>query len=188
MTLTDTGVPAPIDGFGGIDADQFKAAFRNHPAGVAVITADAGHGPVALTATSVFSVSAEPPVLVFSISDLSSSTPTIAAASTVVVHLLDHHDLDLAVLCSTSGIDRFADTRMWRRLSTGEPFFPAARRWIRARPIDRMTAGRSTVLSVLAVETGESQRTDGAAVPDEEGPLVYHDRAWHRIGDHSRWG
>ena len=29
-----------------ITADEFKAAFRNHPGGVAVITADAGNGPV----------------------------------------------------------------------------------------------------------------------------------------------
>jgi hypothetical protein len=51
---------APIDGWPtGMGADEFKSAFRNHPAGVAVITADAGYGPVGLTATSVISVSAE---------------------------------------------------------------------------------------------------------------------------------
>ena len=45
-----------------LSADEFKALFRGHPGGVAVITADAGDGPVALTATSVASVSAEPPL------------------------------------------------------------------------------------------------------------------------------
>lgn len=69
-----------------LSAEDFKAAFRNHPAGVAVITADPGDGPVALTATSVFSVSATPPLLVFSVSELSSAAPAIARSTSVVVH------------------------------------------------------------------------------------------------------
>ncbi len=109
-----------------VTPDEFKAAFRNHPAGVAVITADAGDGPVALTATSVFSVSVAPPLLVFSVSELSSSTPTIRRAETVVVHLLGAAQIDIAKLGATSGIDRFADTSIWERLPTGEPHFPAA--------------------------------------------------------------
>ena len=57
----------------GLTPESFKTAFRNHPAGVAVITANSPDGPVALTATSVVSVSAEPPVLIFSLSALSLS-------------------------------------------------------------------------------------------------------------------
>jgi flavin reductase (DIM6/NTAB) family NADH-FMN oxidoreductase RutF len=96
---------------GGLSADELKAAFRNHPAGVAVITADAGDGPVGLTATSVFSVSAEPALFVFSLSSQSSSAATIFRADTVVVHLLGAHQLHVARLFSTSGVDRFADAR-----------------------------------------------------------------------------
>ncbi|MDQ1572665.1 MAG: hypothetical protein QOH44_224, partial [Actinomycetota bacterium] len=99
-----------------LSADEFKLAFRNHPAGVAVITADAGDGPVGLTATSVFSVSAEPPLLVFSISSQSSSAPTLSRADTVVVHLLSAEQLAVAKLFATSGVDRFADTESWARL------------------------------------------------------------------------
>src|ERR1700710_2080552 len=101
-----------------LSAAEFKSAFRNHAAGVAVITADAGNGPVGLTATSVFSVSAEPPLLVFSISDLSSSAPTLRDAETVVVHLLGADQLHIATLCATSGVDRFVDTTLWDRLPT----------------------------------------------------------------------
>ena len=66
----------------GLSADAFKRAFRNHAAGVAIITADAGNGPVGLTATSVFSVSAEPALLVFSVSDDSSSVRSYAKPKT----------------------------------------------------------------------------------------------------------
>jgi flavin reductase (DIM6/NTAB) family NADH-FMN oxidoreductase RutF len=175
--------PASVDTIGdiaGLDADEFKAVFRNHPAGVAVITADAGNGPVGLTATSVFSVSAEPPLLVFSISGQSSSAPTIGAADTVVVHLLGAEQLDLATLCATSGIDRFADTTIWDRLITGEPYFPAAQSWIRGRVIERMDAGNSTVVAVHALQSGFAE-----ASPVDD-PLVYHNRTWHRLGEHSR--
>jgi flavin reductase (DIM6/NTAB) family NADH-FMN oxidoreductase RutF len=151
-----------------------------------VITADAGDGPVGLTATSVFSASAEPPMLVFSISDISSSSPTIAAASTMVVHLLDADDADLAVLCATSGIDRFADTSRWRRLPTGEPYFPGARRWLRVAPVDRLNVGQSRVLSVLALESGERDPQFRIGVsPSQAAPLVYHSRTWHRLGERS---
>ena len=165
---------------GGLDGDAFKGAFRHHAAGVAVITADGGDGPVGLTATSVFSVSAEPALLVFSLSELSSSAPTIARASTVVVHLLGVEQLAIARLCATSGIDRFADTALWSRLETGEPYFPSAATWIRGRIVNRMSAGSSTVVAVHALETGHG---DPSAAP-----LVYHNRTWHGLGDHSAVG
>lgn len=158
----------------GLSAAEFKLAFRSHAAGVAVITADAGDGPVGLTATSVFSVSAEPPLLVFSISGSSSSAPTIRAADTLVVHLLGADQLAIARLCATSGIDRFADTSLWRRLPTGEPVFRDVPVWIRGRVINRMDAGDSTVVAVHALE---AERTD-----DEVAPLVYHNRTWHHLG------
>ncbi|MFF3601755.1 flavin reductase, partial [Kitasatospora indigofera] len=68
--------------------DQFKAAFRRHPAGVAVITAEGPDGPVGLTASSVSSVSAEPPVLVFSVTTKAGSAGHVLAATTCIVHLL----------------------------------------------------------------------------------------------------
>jgi flavin reductase (DIM6/NTAB) family NADH-FMN oxidoreductase RutF len=170
---------------GSICADDFKDAFRNHASGVAVITADAGRGPVGLTASSVASVSVDPPMFVFSVSELSSSTPTILASETVVLHLLGADQLEIAKLCSTSGVDRFADTTLWSRLETGEPYFVAARSRILARIVERVAAGGSTVV------VAEALRADVPAPDDprgrrDGGPLVYHNRAWHVLGDHSR--
>ena len=161
-------------------AEHFKAAFRGHPGGVSVITADAGQGPVALTATSVSSVSVDPPLLMFSVSHQSSSTPTIRAAETVVVHLLSVDELQIAKLGATSGIDRFADSSIWSRLPTGEPYFPAARTWIRGRITSKMDAGNSTVVAVEALEIKDATDQDPGA------PLVYHDRTWHVLGESSR--
>ena len=179
--VIDDGVPV-------LPAEQFKAAFRTHPAGVAVVTADAGDGPVALTATSVFSVSAEPPLLVFSLSKLSSSAPTLLKADTVVVHLLSADQLDIAILGATSGIDRFADTTIWSRLPTGEPYFTAVPVWIRGKVVDRMEAGGSTVLAVEALEARTPERGSPEVDADAQRPLVYHNRTWHQLSSESKLG
>ena len=163
----------------GLAPSEFKLAFRNHAAGVAVVTADAGDGPVGLTATSVFSVSADPALFVFSVSDQSSAAATIRQADTLVVHLLGADQLHLATLCATSGIDRFADRSLWSRLETGEPYFPGAQSWIRGRVVNRMSAGGSTVIAVHALEALVASDEDASA------PLVYHNRTWHSLGEHS---
>src|SRR3546814_18939104 len=112
-------------------------------------------------------------------SDLSSSAPTIRAAETVVVHLLEAEQLHLAQLGATSGIDRFADTSLWQRLPTGEPYFPAASSWIRGRVVGTVPAGVATVIVVQALEAHTHD-------PDEASPhqpLVYPNRQWHRPRD-----
>ena len=177
-------IDAPEHAFASsLSADDFKALFRGHPGGVAVITADAGDGPVALTATSVASVSAEPPLLIFSISALSSASAVLGAAETVVVHLLDAHDLEVAKLGATSGVDRFAQTHRWSRLVTGEPVYHDVRAWVRCAVIGRMDAGGSTVIAAHALQSRLERDVAGGEHGDA---LVYHNRTWHRLGEHSR--
>jgi flavin reductase (DIM6/NTAB) family NADH-FMN oxidoreductase RutF len=163
-----------------LDADSFKRAFRTHPAGVAVITANPGSGPVGLTATSVASVSAEPPILIFSVADASSSTPAILESETVVVHLLDADNLHHAQRFATSGIDRFADKSTWSTLETGEPRLTGVATALRGRIVDRLRVGTSTVIAALILDEHTNVDTETRS------PLVYHDRAWHRLDDQSR--
>ncbi|ALV47452.1 flavin oxidoreductase [Arthrobacter alpinus] len=166
-----------------LSADDFKSAFRNHPAGVAVITADIGEGPVGLTATSVISVSANPPLVVFSLSSASSSTPTVKRAETVVIHLLGADQIGLAKNFATSGIDRFEDTTLWSRLITGEPYLPTSNAWMRGRIVNQMDAGDSTVVAVQILQVdlpGEQGLTAQASRP-----LVYHNRTWHSLSETS---
>lgn len=162
--------------------DTFKAIFRGHPGGVAVITAYGDDGPVALTASSVSSVSVDPPLLIFSVSDQSSAAPVITAASSIVVHLLDADDIDIARLGATSGVDRFADTSSWARLATGEPVYTGARAWVRCAVVSRMDAGSSTVIAAHALQANLERDIEPGAPGDA---LVYHNRGWHRLGEHS---
>jgi flavin reductase (DIM6/NTAB) family NADH-FMN oxidoreductase RutF len=160
--------------------DLFKAAFRHHPSGVAVITIDSSTGPVALTASSVFSVSAEPPMLVFSVSKTASASAPLHVAETLVVHLIATPQLELAKLCAKHGADRFAgDVWTWRRYDSGEPFFEAPAVRLRCRIAQRVEAGASTLIVGEVLDVAISDDADVLA------PLVYHDRAWHRLDDGS---
>lgn len=161
-----------------IPAGTFTSAFRNHALGVAVVTADPGGEPVAMTVSSLSSVSVDPPLLVFSASASSSGTPVLERAETVVVHMLGADQVELAKLGATSGVDRFSDVSAWRRLPTGEPCFYAAETWLRGRVVQRVALGGSVLHVVHVVDAS----VDLDAVAE---PLVYHNRTWHRLGPHS---
>lgn len=162
--------------------DDFRFAFRGHPAGVGIVTAEAGEGPVAMTVSSLLSVGLEPPTLVFSASGISSATPTIRKAETVVVHFVGAEQMELAKLGAASGVDRFRDGIEWDRLPTGEPYYPGAAAWLRGRITELVEAGGSTV---VVVETLEGNPRDKNAEPTDISPLVHHNRTWHSLGDHS---
>jgi len=167
--------------------EVLKGAFRRHAAGVAVVTADFGEGPIAMTVSSLTSVSAEPAILLFSVSAETETGRAMARAESVVVHLLDAGDHRLAVRCATPGLDRFDDTVAWERLATGEPTFPSPRVRMRCTVVHRSSFGDSTVL-VLAVVDVLDRSTTGDGDGEDHGPLAYHDRAWHALGERSRIG
>lgn len=169
-----------------LSADEFKLAFRNHPAGVAIVTADAGNGPVAMTVTSVFSVSAEPPLLVFSASAQSSATPTITEAKTVVVHLLGADQLHLAKLAATSGANRFPEDIPLEKLPTGETVYSEAHAWIRGRTVNKLKAGNSTVFLIEALESKTPEAGSAELDASSAHPLVYHNRTWHKLDSNSK--
>jgi len=167
-----------------ISTEQFRGIFSRHPGGLVVITAQGPAGPVALTASSLASVSADPPLMVFSLSANSSSTAAIVAAETAVVHFIDVESMHIAKLAATSGADRFADTTLWSRLDTGEPFFHVVPVWIRVHPIERLTAGDSTVVLAQGVE-GSMPAERLSELGSRDG-LAYVNREWHRLGSRSR--
>ena len=178
-TATAGAVPEPAPG-SVLPADDFRAVFRSHPAGVAVVALVDGGRPVGFTATSVISVSAEPPLLAFSLASTSSSWPAVSRARTLTVSFLADHQDDVSARFATSGIDRFAPGG-WYALPTGEPVIEGAVSWVRAEVVERTAVGSSHLVTVQALAS--SVAPERAA--ETTRPLVYHDRRYHRIGDHS---
>ena len=155
--------------------EQYKSVFRLHPAGVAVVALRDGERRVGFTATSVISVSAAPPLLAFSLASTSSSWPALSRARTLTVSFLSAAQDDVSARFATSGIDRFA-AGGWHDLGSGEPVVDGAVSWVRGRIVQRTPVGDSYLVSVRALEHGGS---------GDEAPLVYQDRTYHRIGQHT---
>ncbi len=152
--------------------DLLRSVFRRHAAGVAVITALGETGPVGFTATSLASVSAEPPMLSFGVGTGSSSWPAIAAADHVGVHILGEHQQELAATFARSGADRFAAPTAWREGPEGVPLLDGVLAWLVARVVARVPAGDHRL--VLA----EVQQGDPAGTGR---PLLYHQGRFHRL-------
>ncbi|HLS48704.1 MAG TPA: flavin reductase family protein [Actinomycetaceae bacterium] len=161
-----------------VSSEQFKAIFRHHPGGVAVITLSGPEGPVGFTATSVISVAAEPPHLAFSVAAASSSREAIDSASSVVVNFLGDDQHEIASQFARRNIDRFAGVD-WSPLPTGEPLLAGTTGWIRGTIENRVAVGDSLLVTV---------RAEAADHVEGPSPLVYVDRTFHRLGPHSRLG
>ncbi|HVX47321.1 MAG TPA: flavin reductase family protein [Mycobacteriales bacterium] len=148
-------------------AEAFREVFQRHAVGVAVI-ACGGAVPVGFTATSVVSVSADPPMLSFNIGHRTSSWPALRTAEHIAVNLLAAGQTDLARTFATSGIDRFGAAGAWRRGPHGLPVLPGVLAWLGATVRGRFAAGDH---SVVIAEVTDAHYTDAE-------PLLYHLRGF----------
>ncbi|EPH45044.1 flavin reductase family protein [Streptomyces aurantiacus] len=153
--------------------DLLRSVFRRHAAGVAVITArDAD--PVGFTATSLTSVSAEPPMISFGIGTGASSWPVISRAEHVGVHILGEHQHELATTFARSGADRFGAPTRWSKGPHGVPVLDGVLAWLVCRIVARVPAGDHRVV-LAEVLAGDSE---GAGRP-----LLYHQGRFNALRD-----
>lgn len=158
-------------------SESFRTAFRCHPAGVAVITADSAIKPVAITVSSLISVSAEPPVVAFSLSAKSTASQAMLEVETLVIHLLQFSHLNLATLGATPGADRFGPGIAWERLPSGEPRYSGVDTWFRARILRTVPVEGATIVVAELIEGQATEIPPG----EDSSPLVYFNRRWHRL-------
>lgn len=165
MTSSHSMPSAPV-------GELFRAAFRAHPAGVAIVTASGPEGAVGLTASSVASVAVDPATLAFSVTG-GRSASFIAAAQTIVVHLVGADQLDLVRTFADPAAPRFTDRMDWELLPTGEPLLREAQWALRCEIVHRAPLGGSVLLAAEVLEIRSN--------PSSSAPLVYHDREFHTL-------
>lgn len=154
--------------------ELLRSVFRRHAAGVAVITAELDGRPAGFTATSLNSVSADPPLLSFTIGTGSSSWPAVRESDHLGVHILGEHQSELAGLFATSGADRFGLGTGWVRGPHGVPLLDGVLAWLVCRVVARVPAGAHRVIIAEAV----------AGDPAGEGrPLLYHQGRFNALRD-----
>jgi flavin reductase (DIM6/NTAB) family NADH-FMN oxidoreductase RutF len=135
------------------EPDPFRAAMRHHAKGVAVITAGTEH-PVGFCATSLASVSLEPPLASFTVGLRSSSWATIETARHVMVHLLADGQADLASRFARRDAAKFgADTR-WHRNELGLPVLEDVLAWLQLELTNRFRVGDHALVIGQVIGSG----------------------------------
>ena len=149
--------------------ELFRDAFRRHAAGVAILTAVWDGVPYGFTATSLASLSADPPRFTFNMALSSSAWPAVANGEYVGVHLLG---LDHAGLANrfARGPDRFSGDH-WEPGPFGIPLLKDVRGWLLGRILLRLSFGSNAVVVAEVVDGGIG--ADGH-------PLLYHGGSYQR--------
>lgn len=154
-----------------VETESFRAVFSQHPGAVGVITTMHHGAPVGFTATSVVSVSAQPPMLLFTIMEESSSFTAVANNDHVSVHLLNHTDENIARTFSTRGIDRFSELP-WATTAVGTPAIEQVERRLDCSIVSRTKAGSSYVILC---------EIDSVTHANSGKPLLYAERKFHHL-------
>ncbi|SDP95279.1 flavin reductase ActVB [Actinopolyspora xinjiangensis] len=149
----------------------FKEAMASLAASVTLATSlDEDGEPVGFAASTVISVSMDPPLLLVCQDKSARTHPIFSTCSEFAINLLNEEQRDLAVHFSTPGAKRFAETGFIAGRG-GVPVHPDALARVhcgRERTID---AGDHTILlgRVREVDTCDGR------------PLIYQERGFHRI-------
>lgn len=152
--------------------ESFIKAFRSHPGGVVVITGLTPDGrPVGFTATSLASLSAQPPRATFNIAQSASSWPAVAIGSRLAVHFLDETGQGLARRFATSTAERFNGDH-WYTDDLGLPILRDAVTVLITR-VSHQTLLDLNAMIVLDIEVGRFQENDT--------PLLYHNRTFKTV-------
>ncbi|NUL61095.1 flavin reductase [Brevibacterium luteolum] len=154
------------------DPEDFKHAFRHHPAGVAVITAQSPDGPIGLTVSSLASVTLQPPMLHFSVSTARYSASRLLGAETFVVNTLGAEHAEIARAFARPEGPRFTPEQGFATLPDGDPYLPGAHGVLHCRFASQTPAGDSTVCvgEIIDIITEEPGRA-----------LVYVDREFYAL-------
>ncbi|WP_395667149.1 flavin reductase [Methylocella sp.] len=153
----------------------FREAMSRVASSVHVVTTDGAAGPGGLTATSMASVAADPPTLLFCVYKSSTSAERVAENGVFCVNVLGPEGREVAdVFAGKGGLsleERFR-TGSWTTLSTGAPVLEGALASFDCRLVDAKEFGTHLIMigAVEAVAFGEP----GAAG-------VYARRGYHTL-------
>ena len=155
-----------------VDAAQFKQLLGRFATGVTVITTRLGDGrPAGMTASSLASVSLEPPLLSACIAHSAELYRTLMAAPGFVVNVLEASQEPLARRFAASHLDRFEGVGH-RASPGGYPILDGVIGWMECAPHATFPGGDHTILVGRLLAGGT---TDGA-------PLAYFRGAFARLG------
>jgi flavin reductase (DIM6/NTAB) family NADH-FMN oxidoreductase RutF len=149
----------------------FRAVMRHHAKGVAVITAGV-ETPIGFCATSLASISLDPPIVSFTVGLRAASWATMETARYVMAHLLSEGQEDLARRFARTGATKFGHGTQWHRGVLGLPVLDDVLAWLVLTPISHLPLGDHSL--VIGRVVAARQVADGA-------PLIHHNGDFVRL-------
>jgi flavin reductase (DIM6/NTAB) family NADH-FMN oxidoreductase RutF len=147
--------------------DTFKAAMRRLAASVSIVVAKGDEGPVGMAATSITSLTADPPAVLVCVNRMTSLHALLVPTAPLSVNLLarHHRDVSMAFGGGTPREERFK-VGDWQEGANGLPALADAQANLEC-VIDAMLAyGTHSIVIARVIR---------AQVSDAVAPLVYQD-------------
>ena len=159
-----------------LDPEQLRQSMRAWTSGVTIVTASHAGEQHGMTVSSFTSIALEPPIVIISLQTDSRTHGLVTQANAFAVTILADGQQDVS--------DRFAgrvpdeEDRLGgietETLVTGAPFIKGGLAYLDCRVTQAIEIGTNTLFLAEVV----------AARGNGEGkPLVYHDRAYHKLDD-----
>lgn len=157
-----------------IDVGLFKETLAHWASGVTVVTTHADGRPVGITASSLTSVSLDPPQILICVARKLFTHQAILQSGVFAVNILgtDHLEWGMRFAGMLPELaDRFAGIEL-QQGATGAPILPDALGWLDCRLRHAYDGGDHTIF------VGEVIATNAAATGS---PLLYFNRTWRQL-------
>ena len=160
-----------------VTSEAFRHGMRHVPSVVTVVTMGDDDGVQGVTIGSFVSLSLEPPLVCFNVQKSISIHDRIVNASGYAIHVLRENQADVSDWFARSDIDfgsQFDDFEFGVS-PHGAPLLDDCLVRFECEAHDVLPGGDHSILvgRVMTVREGDSGR-----------PIVYHQRAYHGVGDH----
>jgi flavin reductase (DIM6/NTAB) family NADH-FMN oxidoreductase RutF/DNA-binding GntR family transcriptional regulator len=127
-----------------VDPAVFRGVVGHLTSGVSIITTDTPDGPRGMTASSVTSLSMNPPSMLVCLNEAAPTAHAIAAAGSFAINVLDQDSGHLAGRFATPSADKFAGLPTTVG-TTGAPLLSEALATIECRTVQEVVAGTHTI-------------------------------------------
>jgi 3-hydroxy-9,10-secoandrosta-1,3,5(10)-triene-9,17-dione monooxygenase reductase component len=112
-----------------IDPRLFRDTLGHYASGITIISGIDGTGPIGFTCQSFYSVSAEPPLVSFSVMKTSTTYPRIRETGIFAVNVLSHHQHTVSNQFAKKGSDKWAGVP-WAGTQAGNPVINDTLMWL----------------------------------------------------------
>lgn len=151
-----------------ISSTEMRATMAMVPTAVAVVSAESSSGRVAMVVGSFVSVSLEPPLVGFLVTDASTTWPQLQQAGTLGISALSAKQSELCRMISKKEEGRFADEH-WEAGHHGAPLIRDAVATIECRIKSVSRAGDHDLVLCRVLRLAQGIHSD---------PLVFQNRAF----------